>query len=430
MRQRWPNPFARDNDSTLPMPSRIMYGVIWFWHIVTVITYSYFAINVLVITAGAFELKTAIALTLLAAQLGCYVYFYVLSRRYPCPIRFHVIYFGGGLVAWLIQQQLYPSLFFLLFTFMGQSFGLLAPAGAFAVMGFALVMLLGQNTGWRFSGLAAGELYGLLIGFGGMAATYLFIYGAMRTSSSRGELIQQLEQAKRELESSRQRDAELAVLRERERIARDMHDSLGHALVALTVQLEAVQRLYRVDPERASAQVDQMKSLTRDSMDVLRRSIAGLREPGLDGRALGAALSQLCVSIGERAQLDVACTIDPALSELRGDTADVLWAVAQEALVNVQKHARARSVTLTLRAAGGNVELLVQDDGVGLGEGDLHKTEHYGVRGMRERLAALGGLLELGSSDAGPSGVSVGTRLRAVLPVSMQTGVAAGGDRS
>lgn len=423
MRQQWPNPFARDNDVTLPMPSRIMYGVIWFWHIVTVITYGYFAINLLVSTAGAFELKTAIALVLLAAQLGCYVGFYILCGRYPFSNWFHVIYFGGGLVAWFIQQQLYPSLFFLLFTFMGQAFGLLAPAGAFAVMGFVLVMLLGQSTGWRFDGLAAGQLYGLLIGFGGMAATYLFIYGAMRTSASRGQLIQQLEQAKRELESSRQRDAELAVLRERERIARDMHDSLGHALVALTVQLEAIQRLYRVDPERASAQVDQMKVLTRDSMDALRHSISGLREPGLNGRALGVALSQLCVSVGERAQLDVTCVIDPTLADLPADIADVLWAVAQEALVNVQKHARARAVTLTLRAAGGNVELLVQDDGVGLSPADLHKAGHFGVRGMRERLAALGGMLELGPAEAG-------ARLRAVLPVSMPTGAASDGDRS
>jgi signal transduction histidine kinase len=327
-----------------------MYGVIWFWHIVTVLTYGYFAFSVLARNAAAFELKTAIVLALLAAQLGCYVWFYVLSGRYPFPAQAHAIYFGGGLLAWTIEYLLYPDLFYLLFTFMGQAFGLLAPAGAFAVMGFVLLMLFDQATDWRFDSLAAGQLYGMLIGFGSLAATYLFIYGAMRTSASRGQLIQELEQAKRELESSRRRDAELAVLRDRERIARDMHDSLGHALVALTVQLEAIQRLYRVDPERASAQVDQMKVLTRDSMDALRRSITGLRESGLSGRALGAALSQLCVSVGDRAQLDVKCMIDPALAELPGDIADVLWAVAQEVLVNVQKHARARSVTVTLRA--------------------------------------------------------------------------------
>lgn len=417
MQQRWPNPFVRDDDSTLPMPSRIMYGVVWFWHIVTIGTYGYLAVNLLASTAGAFELKTAIALALLAAQLGCYVWFYMLSRCYPFPARWHVIYFGGGLAAWFIQQQLYPSLFYLLFTFMGQAFGLLAPAGAFAVMGFVLLMLLGQSSNWRFAGIAAGQLYGLMIGFGGMAATYLFIYGAMRTSATRGQLIQELEQAKRELEASRRRDAELAVLRDRERIARDMHDSLGHALVALTVQLEAIQRLYRVDPERASVQVDQMKALTRDSMDALRRSIAGLRAPGLDGLSLGAALSQLCINTGQHAQIDVQCAADPQLPELPAECAGALWAVAQEALVNVQRHAQARRVEVVLRASGDSVELRVQDDGVGLRGGDLDKPGHYGVRGMRERIAALGGRLDFASTADGADG---GTRLHAVVPLTRQ----------
>lgn len=411
MRQRWFNPYARDNDTTLPMPSRIMYGVIWFWHIVTVLTYGYAASQVLG-SAGAFELKQALALALLAAQLGCYLWFYVLCRRYPFPVWFHLIYFGGGLAAWFVQQQLYPNLFYLLFTFMGQAFGLLAPAGAFAVMGFVLLMLLGQGTPWRSGGLVAGEMYGMLMGFGGMAATYLFIYGAMRTSASRGELIQQLEQAKRELESARQRDAELAVLRERERIARDMHDSLGHALVALTVQLEAIQRLYRVDAERASAQVDQMKLLTRESMDALRRSIAGLRAPGLEDRALGAALAQYCVTIGQRSHLDVRCAVASALPELRPELADSLWAVAQESLVNIERHARARHVEVALQMAADRpdwVELLVRDDGAGIPAGGLERDGHFGVRGMRERMAALGGVLEIVSDS--------GVRVRAAAPL-------------
>ena len=339
------------------------------------------------------------------------LWFYVLSGRYPFPTRSHLIYFGGGLLAWAVEYQLYPNLFYLLFTFMGQAFGMLAPAGAFAVMGFVLLMLLGQSTSWRFGGLAAGQLYGLLVGFGGLAATYLFIYGAMRTSASRGQLIQELKQAKRELESSRQRDAELAVLRERERIARDMHDSLGHALVALTVQLEAVQRLYRVDPERASAQVDQIKTLTRESMDALRRSIAGLRASGLEGRTLGAALTQFCVTVGERSHLDVRCAVASALPELRPELADALWAVAQESLVNVERHARARHVDVTLQPAAGQpgwVELLVRDDGVDIAAGDLEQAGHFGVRGMRERMDTLGGVFEIISDG--------GVRVRAAAP--------------
>ena len=80
---------------------------------------------------------------------------------------------------------------------------------------------------------------------------------------------------------------ELAALRERERIARDMHDELGHTLVALSVQLEALQRLLKVDPERAWLQIEAMKHQTRESMAALQRTLAGLCAPHLGGQALG-----------------------------------------------------------------------------------------------------------------------------------------------
>ena len=81
---------------------------------------------------------------------------------------------------------------------------------------------------------------------------------------------------------------------------RDLHDSLGHALVALSVQLEAVQRLYAVDPAGAAAQVDAMKDLTRASMAELRRALEGLRTPGLGDRSLRQALHALSHEVGER----------------------------------------------------------------------------------------------------------------------------------
>src|SRR5262249_35162844 len=128
-----------------------------------------------------------------------------------------------------------------------------------------------------------------------------------QTSRERARLIAELQAAQRTLEVTRQRDAELAGLRERERLARDLHDSLGHALVGLCVQLEGVQRLYAVDPARASAHVDAMKDLTRASMAELRRALEGLRTPGLGDRSLRQALDALSREVGERTGMEVQC---------------------------------------------------------------------------------------------------------------------------
>jgi signal transduction histidine kinase len=231
-----------------------------------------------------------------------------------------------------------------------------------------------------------------------------------RTSQERGELIAELQAAKAELELAQRREAELAVLRERERLARDLHDSLGHTLVALSVQLEAIQRLYRVDPDQASAQVDEMKALTRSSMDALRRSLAGLRAPGLGDSALRPALQALCVDFGERTGIDVACQIDQAADRLRPALAETLWRVTQEALTNVEKHAQARQVGVILSCEPSSVLLEVTDDGVGLPPGAAEGLNRFGLRGMRERVEGLGGALTC-------RGTEEGTAVKARLPI-------------
>jgi signal transduction histidine kinase len=215
-------------------------------------------------------------------------------------------------------------------------------------------------------------------------------------SEERATLIEQLQTANAALEQARQRDAEVATLRERERIARDMHDNLGHTLVAMTVQLEAIQRLYKVDAQRGDAQVDQLKQLTRESMAALRRSLDGLRAPGLGQRALPRALHQLSVEVGQRSSLNVRCFVDESASELRHELAEAVWGVAQEALTNIEKHAGAKQAEIELRVSADDVTLRLSDDGVGIPPDVLAqpgKPGHYGLLGMRERVVQLGGTL-------------------------------------
>ena len=178
----------------------------------------------------------------------------------------------------------------------------------------------------------------------------LFIHGLTVTSSERAKLIKQLEAAQKELELSHERDTELAALRERERLARELHDSLGHGLVTLTVQLEAAQRLYHVDPQQASMLMDEMKQLSRTTMEQLRRSLSGLRTSGLGDQPLGPALEKLCSESERNGGLKAHCTVAEGTKRLTPSVAEALWRVAQEGLRNAERHAQAKVVGIGVGA--------------------------------------------------------------------------------
>jgi signal transduction histidine kinase len=241
----------------------------------------------------------------------------------------------------------------------------------------------------------------LLLFFGRIAAT----------SGERGRLILELEAAKGELELARQREGELATLRERERLARELHDSLGHSLVTLTVQLEAAQRLQAADPARAAVVLTEMQKLTRSSMEDLRRSLANLRAAGLGERALAEALRALCAEAGGRLAATVDCQVDERAGTLPPAVAEVLWRVAQEGLTNSEKHAQARHVQVRLNVQAKAVVLQVSDNGIGVAPGAEEKAGHYGLRGLRERVEGLGGTFTVGA------GVGNGAVIEARIPV-------------
>jgi signal transduction histidine kinase len=243
------------------------------------------------------------------------------------------------------------------------------------------------------------------------AALLLFMGRIITTSGERGKLIAELQAAKQALELARERELELAALRERERLARDLHDTLGHALVTLTVQLEAAQRLQSADPARAMTLLAEMQKLTRSSMEDLRRSLDNLRTPGLGDRPLTESLQTLCVEAGKRFGVAIDCQIAGGADLLPPAVAEALWRVAQEGLTNVEKHAHAHHARVNLTLPPKEVVLRVTDDGVGLSPGAENKPGHYGLRGLRERVEGLGGTFTVA-----PAG-TIGTVVEARVPV-------------
>ena len=242
-----------------------------------------------------------------------------------------------------------------------------------------------------------------------MAALVLFVGRMVVTSVERGKLIMELEATKRELEQARDREIELATLRERERLARDLHDNLGHSLVTLTVQLEAAQRLQAADPERVTALLTEMQTLTRSSMEDLRRSLANLRAAGLGDRPLAEALQALCAEAGKRFGANIDCQIAGGTDSLPPTVAEALWRVAQEGLTNVEKHAHALHVEVNLAVQPKEIVLRISDNGAGLPPGAEDKPGHYGLRGLRERVEGLGGTFTV--TLAGATGTAITARI-------------------
>jgi signal transduction histidine kinase len=236
----------------------------------------------------------------------------------------------------------------------------------------------------------------------------------LRLISSQGnrlrEALAKLRQAHAELAASAAQKEELAVLRERARLARAMHDNLGHALVVMNVKLEAAQLLYAHDSARGDAELEATRALIRETMTELRRALSDLRAPPTERGDLSSALQRLVREMQARTGIATTCRIAPDLPPLPAEAREAFWYVAREALTNVERHAGAASITVALEHPPDGWLLRVEDDGAGMQPADQQRPEHYGVVGMRERMNGIGGTLQI------QSGVRGGTIVEARLP--------------
>jgi two-component system sensor histidine kinase DesK len=189
----------------------------------------------------------------------------------------------------------------------------------------------------------------------------------------------------------------LAKVAERERIARDLHDVLGHTLSVITLKSELAGKLIDRDPERAGKEIREVEQISRQALTDVRDAIRGYRSQGLVAE-LAQAKTTL-ETAGLTVQCDAATTVKiPAVQE------SVLSLAVREAVTNVVRHAQAHTCRLRLEQQNGSCCLQIQDDGVGTSNG-----EGNGLRGMRERVEMLGGTLQR-STEAG-------TTLTITLPV-------------
>jgi signal transduction histidine kinase len=299
------------------------------------------------------------------------------------------------------------SLFAILFFILSIQVALLfppRPAATWIAVMTAISTAFGiAKWGWP-GGLVALPLYG-----GGYTMSAVFANSLVRAETARREsqaLVEELQIAQGKMQEYAGRIEELAVVEERSRLAREMHDTLGHRLTVAAVQLEGAQRLIEADPDRAAQMVGTVREQVREALAELRQTVTALRAPVEADLSLPHALARLAAHFEQATGITVHRVLPRAeeLPDLPATHRLAVYRAAQEALTNVQRHAEAGQVWLVLADTGGAVTLLVGDDGKGISlSGD---QAGLGLHGLRERAAQLGGEMHVEPRRGGGTQVS------------------------
>lgn len=258
---------------------------------------------------------------------------------------------------------------------------LLLPLPAAAVV-IALVPFVHVGMSWA---------EGLREAFGTLVAV---LFAAVVT-----ELLQREQRTRRELAAAHEqlrdhadRAERLATAQERNRVARDIHDGLGHSLTVVGMQVKAARAVLASDPERADEVLAQAQEQSEEALAEVRWSVRALREPRTVP-PLPEALTALAEETSATG-VPTAFAVSGTERELGDETREALFRAAQEGLTNVRRHAGAGRADVLLEFADTLVRLEVRDDGTGMGE---PSEPGFGLVGLRERAARLGGRLDVES---------------------------------
>lgn len=191
-----------------------------------------------------------------------------------------------------------------------------------------------------------------------------------------------------------------AIAQERARIARDLHDTLIQSMVGVLANIRLVLKIMPVDPQRAYQELRAAESMAREGLASARATLADMRAQAMRSVTLGAAIRDLLALMRARMEIAVTLHMDPVADDLSGPVADGFARIAEEALRNIERHARARNLDLVLRRESRDgrpfVVLVIADDGVGFLTA-ARRDGHFGLIGMREQAELLGGQMTVQS---------------------------------
>jgi signal transduction histidine kinase len=246
-----------------------------------------------------------------------------------------------------------------------------------------------------------------------LARTILYVavgYMISRMMAAQRQQRQALAQANAQLSHYAATLEQLSVSRERNRLARELHDTLAHTLSGVTVQLAAVSALWATDAKAARAILDQSMETTRTGLTETRRALQALRTSPLEDLGLALALQNLAESLAARTGLALDLHLSDHLDDLGPAAEQCVYRVAQEALANVDRHANARRLSVQLDRQDQQLILTIADDGRGFAPSAALLDGQFGLKGMQERAEIAGGKLEVESCPGG------GTKVRLNVP--------------
>jgi signal transduction histidine kinase len=341
----------------------------------------------------------------LVAGFGLWYWAFLARRLHRLDRLWPVLAYWAGAIAFTVlltgQHGAYGILVYSQYPLMFMTLGwwALAPTAG-------LTFLIGWRTGiWRDGSDA---ILDLLTTTALAWVIALFVDAVVKQSEQRREALEALERTRVELAATARH---AGVLEERQRLARELHDTVAQGLISVVTQLEAAEQALSTQPEQARRHLVSARRSARAGLTEVRRSVRDLRPDLLDGASLADALGRACrtwsADVGVPAELRT--TGSPAPLHPAAETA--LLRTAQEALANVARHASARHVTVTLSYLGDTVTLDVDDDGVGFAEPPPAAGDSgFGLAGMRERITAIGGRLDIESAPGS------GTTIAASVP--------------
>jgi two-component system, NarL family, sensor kinase len=209
------------------------------------------------------------------------------------------------------------------------------------------------------------------------------------------------------------KSAESGAVEERNRLAREIHDTLAQGLAGITLQLETADVLLESgqEPKKINAAIQQALKLARASLEEARRSVLDLRAAPLEGRTLAQALKALALETAAQGDLDIDFELVGGEQPLPVRIEAGLFRMAQEALANVVQHAAAQHVTLSLTILPDQVALVVKDDGYGF-DPERTRRDRFGLIGLNERARLLSGTLQLHSSPGAGTRIEISVPLR------------------
>ncbi len=219
-----------------------------------------------------------------------------------------------------------------------------------------------------------------------------------------GRLFREQRQQRAELEAANVRLAEhattleqLAISRERNRMARELHDTLAHTLSAVALQLEGLSAVWDSDPQAARATLETVQRVTRNGLDETRSALHALRTNPVEDLGLVLAVQNLVESTAERTGLKLVMALPPRSIEVAPEIAHHVYRIAEEALNNVVRHANATTLNVALRQRNQQLILTITDDGIGFDTAQSLPVGHYGMIGMQERALLCHGQLTVHS---------------------------------